>query len=320
MIKTLHITSIILGILTVSLMVFGVVFGGQDDEEADKILQSPSAIEKFEKGSSKRDPQSSSKTSPLVTEAKSFALYLNPPPKPKPKKRPTTKSKTKTKTRAPKTPVSAKFELVGTAYYPLSPKTSMALIDQPGKGLSWIRQGEEVNHLIFEKIKDGVVVIRDGSQTREMKTPARAEDQKIQQFMSSGSKDLKKADSKTGAISRGKISRPAAEPTVTPEQMKALQEVFSKVSKNTEEGAEPSESEISMLDEVFSSISKTRMNDNEANHLRALGETLEQNREIGSDDPNLEPGLESNFDPNLDANLSLGSVEPNSDPNINPNF
>jgi hypothetical protein len=325
MIKTLHITSIIVGIFTVSLIVFGVVFGNQNSTESYKILQSPSAIEKFKTGSSKTSSQKNKQVSPLVTEAKSFALYLNPPPKPEPKQKPATKSKPKTKAKEPKTPVSAKFKLIGTAYYPLSPKTSMALVDQPGKGLSWIRQGEKVEHIILEQVKDGSIIIQEGNRTREMKTPARAEEQTIQKFMSSGITTSKNAGSKIGITPRVKGSLPSrAEPTVTPEQMAALQKVFSKVGASIEGGGEPNESEVQMLDEVFSSISQTRMNDNEANRLRALGKELEQSQELGNDDPNNDSNIrlesENNSDPNLDVNLAIDMIGPNSDPNINPNF
>jgi hypothetical protein len=321
MIKTLHITSIIIGILAAGLIVFGAVLGSDDNDEVDKILQSPGAIEKFKTAKGGKDSRSNNQTSPLVKEAEAFALYLNPPPKPEPKTRSAPKpKKSATSTIRPTAPVSAKFKLIGTVYYPLSPKTSMALIDQPGKGLSWVRQGEEAEHLIFEQIKDGVVVIRDGKQTREIKTPERPEDQAIRKFLASGSESAKSIESKISTSSRKTSSRssPQPAPQVTPEQMKMFDEIFSKVGSALQEGAEPGESELRMLDEVFSSLSKTRMDDNETNRLRELGETLEQTRVFPSDDTNLGPDLESNFDANLDTNLDL-DLEPNSDPNFDPN-
>ncbi|MHC4132767.1 MAG: hypothetical protein ACYSSP_01300 [Planctomycetota bacterium] len=333
MIKTLHITSIIFGILAVGLIVFGIGIGGHGDEEIEKFLQSPNAIKKFKTDKGKTSPQARSQASPLVKEAKTFALYLNPPPKPAPKKKPASKSKTqkKTKNKRPSTPVTAKFKLVGTAYYPLNPKTSMALIDQPGKGLSWVRQGTTVQHLTFEQIKDGVVIIRDGKDTREMKTPARPEEKVIQKFTASSSNGPKKAGSKKGASTRRK-NQPNSKANL--EDMKMFVEFFSKLDTITDKETETGKPETQMIDELFSSLSKTRMDDKETNKLRELGETLEQTRELASDEPNLEselvpnletnldlnvePNSESNFDPNLETNLDL-VVEQNSEPNFDPN-
>ncbi|MHC4292760.1 MAG: hypothetical protein ACYSTX_00565 [Planctomycetota bacterium] len=318
MIKTLHITSIIIGILTISIIAFGSFLGDDTDEEAVKFLQSPSAIEKFNAAKDKRVSKRGIETSPLVKEAKAYALYLNPPPKPESKTKSATRTNKKAKPKRPTAPVSTKFKLIGTAYYPLNPKASMALIDQPGKGLSWVRQGKKVEHLIFEQIKDGVVVIRDGQKTREMKTPTREEDQAIQKFIASGPKGSRR-------VSTGKTSsRSVSQPAVTPEEMKTLQEAFSKVLGSAlQEGTESNEPGINILDNAFSSLSKTRINDNEANRLRALGETLEEAQDTASDDPNLEQSdLESNINPILDKNLDL-DLDPNSnlnfDPNLDPN-
>ncbi|MHC4757042.1 MAG: hypothetical protein ACYTE8_00135, partial [Planctomycetota bacterium] len=242
MIKTLHITSIVIGILAISLLIFGGVLGSHVDEEISDFLQSPDAIEKFKMAKDTTSSRTGNQASPLVKEAKAFALYLNPPPKPEPKRKPGGKSPKK-KGPKPITPVSAKFKLVGTAYYPLSPNTSMALIDQPGKGLSWVRQGEEVGHLVFEQIKDGEVIIRDGNQTREMKTPARAEDQAIEKFVNTGLSDSRGLDSQTGTLPR-KRSAPSRRNTATgktvrrsnppppmdeEERTKMLQELFSQL-------------------------------------------------------------------------------------------
>jgi hypothetical protein len=335
MIKTLHITSIVIGILTVGIIVFGGVLGGHVDEEVEKFLQSPSAMEKFETAKDKRAFRRGVETSPLVKEAKAYALYLNPPPKPQPKKRlASTKTSKKVKPKRPPAPVSAKFKLIGTAYYPLNPKSSMALIDQPGKGLSWVRQGNKVEHLIFEQIKDGVVVIRDGQKTREMKTPERAEDKAIKKFISSSPKGSIGATRKT-------LRRSPPVVSASPEELKAIEEVFSKVSADLQEGDQPDESAILMLDEVLSSISRTRMNDNEANDLRVLGETLEQAQEATGNDsnpepdlvpdlvePNIKPDLESDLNTNLGENLDIDSeyisepnfFDPNFDPNLDPNL
>jgi hypothetical protein len=45
---------------------------------------------------------------------------------------------------------------------------SLALIDEPGKGLRWVKQSSEVGHLIIEQVKDGEIVVRDGQRTFEL--------------------------------------------------------------------------------------------------------------------------------------------------------
>jgi hypothetical protein len=64
--------------------------------------------------------------------------------------------------------VSAKFKLVGTSRHESQPEMSLALIDEPGKGLHWVRPSSKVGHLIIEQVRDGVVVVRDGASTFEL--------------------------------------------------------------------------------------------------------------------------------------------------------
>ena len=91
-------------------------------------------------------------------------MYLNPPPKPEPApSAPVAKSEPR-----PVGPVAAKFKLIGTSRHVLQPELSLALIDEPGKGLYWVRQSSKVGHLIVEQVRDGLVVVRDGQNTFEL--------------------------------------------------------------------------------------------------------------------------------------------------------
>jgi len=160
MIKTLRITSIIAVVLAAVFFVFPVVFGVRSDEQTEQFLNSAGVIEKFNKTKGQKSPKSESQVSPLVKQAEAFALYLNPP---KPKTVPVTRKTDKPMvTPRPTGPVSAKFKLIGTSYYASHPDLSLALIDEPGKGLRWVRQSSKVGHLIIEKVKDGSVAVRDG--------------------------------------------------------------------------------------------------------------------------------------------------------------
>ncbi len=162
MIKTLRITSIIAVILAVVFFVFPAVFGVRGDEQIEQFLNSAGVIEKFNEARGDKVKDSRQEISPLVKQAEAFALYLNPPPKPK------AKSSVSRSKPSPRGSVSPKFKLVGTSRYALHPELSLALIDEPGKGLRWIRQFSKVGHLIIEQVKDGLVVVQDGKRTFEL--------------------------------------------------------------------------------------------------------------------------------------------------------
>jgi hypothetical protein len=164
MIKTLRITSIIAVVLAVVFFVFPAVFGVRGDKQIEQFLNSAGVIEKFKEAKGDKVEDSRREISPLVKQAEAFALYLNPPPKPKPEPSvPEGKSEPR-----PVGPVTAKFKLIGTSRHVLQPELSLALIDEPGKGLYWARQFSKVGHLIIEQVKDGLVVVRDGKSTFEL--------------------------------------------------------------------------------------------------------------------------------------------------------
>ena len=164
MIKTLRITSIIAVVLAVVFFVLPAVFGVSGDEQIEQFLNSAGAIEKFKEAKGDKVEDRQHEISPLVKQAEAFALYLNPPPKPKTEP---SVSGGQNEPR-PKVSVSPKFKLVGTSCYALHPELSLALIDEPGKGLHWVRQSSKVGHLIVEQVKDGLVVVRDGKSTFEL--------------------------------------------------------------------------------------------------------------------------------------------------------
>ncbi len=147
----------------------GDAYASQKDKDVRELLDSPGVVEKFKKIQGNQPKRSKNNESPLVKEAKSFALYLNPPAKVE--KRPARiNKKTKSIVKKP-TNVSAKFKIVGTSYSESNTSMSLALLDIAGKGLRWIRQGETVGHLVIEEVKpDGTIVVRDGKNTSEMTT------------------------------------------------------------------------------------------------------------------------------------------------------
>ena len=149
--------------LAIVLVVFSVVFGVRTDTDVVKLLDEPNIIEKFNKSAGNKTTRVDSEISPLVKQAGSFALYLNPP---KPLAPRPVKGRTGTIKRPPA--ATPKFTVVATSYYKDRPELSIAMIDEPGKGHSWVRQGGQVGHLFVEQIKDGVVVVKDGNGTFEL--------------------------------------------------------------------------------------------------------------------------------------------------------
>ncbi len=168
MIRTLRITSIIAAILATALFVLPAVYGVRSDPQIEEFLQTPGAVDKFAaaRGQSAGAGRDESQASPLVKQAADYDRYLNPPPPTAPTPPPS--ADVAPEQPAPSAPVSVKFDLVGTSYYASHPELSLALIDEPGKGLHWVRQGSSIAHLTIEKVGDGSITVRDGQRTSEM--------------------------------------------------------------------------------------------------------------------------------------------------------
>jgi hypothetical protein len=161
MTRALRITSIVVAVAAVLLVALPPVFTSGADEQTQKFLDSPSVLETIKKTKAVANTDTES---PLVKQAKAFANYLNPPPKPK-RTSPTPKRKAPAR---PQASISSKFDLLGTSYYALRPQMSLALINEPGDGLRWVRQSSKIGHLVVEEVKDGKVIIRDGTRTYEI--------------------------------------------------------------------------------------------------------------------------------------------------------
>jgi len=162
MIKTLRITTIIAAILAVGFFAFPAVFGFRGDEGIEQFLNSPGAIEEFNKAKGAKPSRTGSQTSPLVKQAVGFGLYLNPPRRQAVSRPKTPPPVVRKQTSIPDPPrPSVKFKLIGTCHYASRPELSLAYIDEPGKGLYWVRQGSKVAHLLIEQVKDGSIVVKD---------------------------------------------------------------------------------------------------------------------------------------------------------------
>jgi hypothetical protein len=295
MTKALRLTSIVVAAVAVLLVVLPAVFSSGMDEQAKSLLDSPSVLESLKKAAGAAD---TSTVSPLVQQAEKFAAYLNPPPPPQ---RPTRPAPARNN-QAPIRPaqVSPKFELLGTSYYALRPELSLALIDEPGKGLRWIRQSSEIGHLVVEEVSDGKVVIRDGERTYELqakRTPKRSlikgESSTSAETPSSSALPTAVPPSPTAAgvplrpqlsaprtDARNKITRMAgttSQPTTndTPELNAAEMAIFEQFIKDTE-GIEDPDELTKMADELMEKLTEvSQVTDEEAALLYELGAELQ---------------------------------------------
>jgi hypothetical protein len=208
MIKTLQIMSVLAVALAAVLVVFSVVvFGARGDKDIKELLGEPGVIEKFNNSVGNKATRSTNEVSPLVQQAGAFALYLNPPKPIEPRPvigRPSTVK------RAPS--ATPKFKILGTSFYKNRPESSMALIDEPGKGLHWVRQSSMVGHLLIEEVKDGIVVVKDNSGTFELKAE---ETPYISLLEGAPAVPSKPAGVSGGPVSRA-VSRPSSAASVKP--------------------------------------------------------------------------------------------------------
>ncbi len=304
MIKTLRITTIFVAVLAAVFFVSIAIFGFRSDPEIERFLNTPSAVEKFRQAKGTERAKESSRVSPLVKQAESFAKIINPPPKPQ--RTPTIKQPVERKPPA----ISVKFDLIGTSVYESDPKKSLALIDQPGKGLRWVRQSSNVGHLVLEQINDGLVVVRDGQRTFEL-TPKREQRRSLLKGQNSdktGSIPTKPWDSKPSlpplggtraGISNAKITSAPAMPTPE-EQAEILKQqiVMEKLFKDMGDISEKSQSSdmsdsefeeaqekagALLLEKLISELQATHVSSEEADKLGDLGKELEQAPEQLSD-------------------------------------
>jgi hypothetical protein len=294
MIKTLRITSIVVAMLAVILLVLPVVFGVRSDSKIEEFLQSPGAVDNFLAAKGQRPARDESQTSPLVKQAVDFARYLNPPPPPPPRTAP---AATQTAAQpAPPVPVTPKFNLIGTSFYASRPELSLALIDEPGKGLNWVRQGSTVGHLTIEQIKDGSITISDSQGTSEMtvtvnqpwRTLLKNPPPEIQPAApSTGTGQLPSAPAAPPPAGRGRPGFGARVPTTATASQKVIaQPAPAPVTSNepdievTSPAIKEQEAKIERVFSEISAISENRITGDEAAKLDELSKLAEQLEEM----------------------------------------
>lgn len=166
MVKTVRIASILTALLVVIIVALPVVLGaGSDDTKTTKSYEVQSVVERFKKTRGNRAQKDTDQIPPLVKEARDFALYLNPPPLKVERVKPPVERKNVALPPVQSISRTAKFNLIATCVHESNPVLSVALIDEPGLDRRWVRQSDVVGHLIIKEIKEGSVIINDGTRT-----------------------------------------------------------------------------------------------------------------------------------------------------------
>lgn len=273
---------------------FLVIFGVHLDEEVEKFLNSQGALERFNQSKGQKPAGSATETSPLVKQATRFALYLNPPPKPQVKRQQPGRSVPGVPARPKPKAVSVKFELIGTSYYASHPELSLALIDQPGKGLRWVRQSGELGHLVFEQIKDGAIVVKDGQSTYEVAVVERPKKINLLKTESADTEASDAIDSEAMAVPTDTLKVPESPPAkkpptvsvpqvrqVTKQQKNLMENLAGQIKdinredkSSTAGSRQLTEERKAMLNKLISDLRTMRVSDDEVRKLDRLGRQL----------------------------------------------
>lgn len=140
----------------------------RDDEQMGKILNAPSAVDRFKERHGDKDQSSQDTTPPLVKQAELLANIINPPAASTARMSARPGRGTPVPSPPPPPESSAKFNLVGTSYSASDPGASFAYICLADGTYQWVRQGEQVAHYVIKEVKAGSVTCWDGNRTTEM--------------------------------------------------------------------------------------------------------------------------------------------------------
>jgi hypothetical protein len=175
MIKTLYGMSVLAlssaGILLVLSVSQGLPAAGPQDSPG------PAAVERFSALHDAVGRNAQETAVPLLREAETFALYLNPPAPPATPATPQVIPRSQAV--APRAlcqppQVTPWFRLLATSYNRRHPEQSWALISEPGRKDRWVTGGEPLGRFVLESVGErGNIVYRDGSRSREMRIAVR---------------------------------------------------------------------------------------------------------------------------------------------------
>jgi len=167
----------------------------------------------------------------------------------------------------------------------------MALIDLPGEGLKWVRQSGEVNHQVFQQIKDGVVIVNDGRKSFEV-LPVRKPVRSLIRGEGTPAPEVKKPALPVSNKPRIRPTTTRTKPTVTrnvptnrtpqisPEKnaelMNKLMEQIKTMRDRSQSGTTNPQNSAEMMKDFMSELQSARLDSEEAKRLGRLGSRLKE--------------------------------------------
>ncbi len=288
MIQTLRITGVAVVILAgvviasiagpASLLGFGV----KGDAQMEKILNAPSAVDRFKEQHGDKPQSNQDTTPPLIRQAELLANIINPPAAPVAH----TPTKTGTVTPPPPPPprTSAKFSLVGTSYSPHA-KESFAYVRLADNSYMWVRPGETVGHLVVKEIRNGSILYSDGSQDAEMMVEAAPETASL---LEAGTASTPIVSEPRGPSAMRITGRPV-EATPTPASTRPVTRAPLPSPRLTEEDQQALGDLVERLKEMdtdpaaraklIAELKSSRVSPEEAEKLEGMGEELNENQD-----------------------------------------
>lgn len=290
MIQTLRITSVAVVILAgvviasiagpASLLGFGV----KGDEQMEKILNAPSAVDRFKEQHGDKPQTNQDTTPPLIRQAELLANIINPPASTAPAVR--TATKTGTGTPPPPPPrTSAVFGLVGTSYSP-NPNESFAYIRLADNSYMWIRPGEAVGHLVVKQIRNGSILYSDGSRDVEMMVELAPETASLLEAGAASTPIVSEsrgpsavripgrpAEVTPSSVSARPVTRatPLPSPRLTEEDQQALGDLVERLKQLDTDPATRAK--------LIAELKSSRVSPEEAEKLEGMGEELNENQD-----------------------------------------
>lgn len=282
MIKTLRITSVLAAIAAVVLIkyfVFPMMVGAGGDERIDKVLDSPTVVDKFREAKGSHTRSTGTETPPLVQQAVAFARIINPEPKVERRTAGGTNLPPKADIRA----TSPKFKVFATTYFEGNPSLSQALIDEPGRERRWVRQSSMVGHLLIEQVKDGVVVVKSSNDTYELAVetnPQAAPAKRSSPVSGAITGQSVQASASPAAYGRtaAGIQRTPSRPPLTrtgPDQAKREQAADELIKRLRDLQRSRTGEESDRIDDLISKFKSTQVSTEDAKNLTKLGEKVQ---------------------------------------------
>lgn len=272
------------------------------------ILSKPGVAEQMQANYAGKGTYDGQQDTPLVIQAKQFALRINPPPPPPPPN-PTPQERQPIRPKE----VSANFKLLGTSYKFGDEAHSWALIDEVGKGIHWVKQGGTVGYLKFEKIGDGGVLINDNGRKYELQAERQTKPDLVKSY--SGSLEKKEpivlmegGEKVTGEPKTPEPQPPTPtnppEPPLPPQQPQPVQLTPEEQLKATQENLE-------WLKKMQSESNSAGVSAGEANQLSGLGEMMKALEQEAKQLQEQQQAQQSQ--PKADANVT--DSKPKTEPN-----